>query len=66
LHYYWLALGRVRDAQHKLARDGYYNGKINGMMNDGTRSAIRQYQKDIQPAGHRNRETARNMGISTS
>jgi peptidoglycan hydrolase-like protein with peptidoglycan-binding domain len=33
---------RVRDAQHKPARDGYYNGKINGVMNDGTRMAIRQ------------------------
>jgi len=59
---------RVRDAQQKLARDGYYNGKVDGMMNDGTRSAIRQYQKDnnLPVTGHLNRETAKSMGINTS
>lgn len=58
----------MRDAQQKLAQDGYYNGKVNGMMNEGTRSAIRQYQKDnnLPATGHLNRETAKSMGISTS
>jgi peptidoglycan hydrolase-like protein with peptidoglycan-binding domain len=58
----------VRQAQQKLADGGYYSGKVDGMMNEGTRSAIRQYQHDkkLEVNGHLNRETAKSMGISTS
>ncbi len=58
----------VRAAQQKLAKDGFYSGKPDGAMNQGTRAAIRQYQKanNLPVTGRLTRETAQSMGISTS
>jgi len=57
----------VRAAQQKLSQDGFYSGKVDGNMNQGTRSAIRQYQKanNLQETGRLDRETAQKMGLAT-
>jgi peptidoglycan hydrolase-like protein with peptidoglycan-binding domain len=31
--------------QRRLARNGYYRGAIDGVIGDGTRSAIRSYER---------------------
>jgi len=36
----------VRRVQRQLASSGYYHGEIDGIMGSGTRSAIRNYQRD--------------------
>jgi peptidoglycan hydrolase-like protein with peptidoglycan-binding domain len=58
----------VRDAQRKLSNDGFYRGRVDGVMNEGTRAAIRQYQKqnNLPVTGRLTLETAQSMGISTS
>jgi hypothetical protein len=37
---------RVSDVQSALAREGYYDGPINGRLGDATRRALRKYQRD--------------------
>ena len=58
----------VRSAQQQLRQDGFYNGPVNGQMNQGTRAALRQYQKqnNLPVTGQVTRDTAQSMGISTS
>jgi hypothetical protein len=34
------------DVQKQLRRDGYYSGPIDGQIGDGSRGAIRSYQRD--------------------
>ena len=34
------------DVQRSLASQGYYNGEIDGILGDGTREAIADFQKD--------------------
>ncbi|HJT86358.1 MAG TPA: peptidoglycan-binding domain-containing protein [Bryobacteraceae bacterium] len=58
----------VRSAQQQLRQDGFYNGPVDGMMNQGTRAAIRQYQKqnNLPETGRLTRGTAQSLGINTS
>jgi hypothetical protein len=37
---------RVTDVQRALAREGYYDGAIDGVFGPGTRRALRNYQRD--------------------
>jgi hypothetical protein len=37
---------RVNDVQSALAREGYYDGAIDGRLGDTTRKALRRYQRD--------------------
>ena len=37
---------RVSDVQSALAREGYYDGPIDGNLGDATRKALRRYQRD--------------------
>jgi peptidoglycan hydrolase-like protein with peptidoglycan-binding domain len=36
----------VSDVQSALAREGYYDGPIDGKLGDATRRALRKYQRD--------------------
>ena len=38
--------GRVSDVQSALAREGYYDGAVDGKLGPATRSALRRYQRD--------------------
>ncbi len=35
----------VEEVQQRLARAGYYRGDIDGLIGDGTRNAVRRYQR---------------------
>ncbi|HEX8076207.1 MAG TPA: peptidoglycan-binding protein, partial [Chthoniobacterales bacterium] len=37
---------RVNEVQSALAREGYYDGPIDGRLNSATRKALRKYQRD--------------------
>ena len=37
---------RVSDVQSALAREGYYDGPIDGRLGSATRKALRRYQSD--------------------
>jgi len=37
---------RVSDVQSALAREGYYDGQIDGVLGPATRNALRHYQRD--------------------
>jgi len=37
---------RVSDVQRALAREGYYDGQIDGRLSNATRKALRRYQRD--------------------
>jgi hypothetical protein len=37
---------RVSDVQSALAREGYYDGAIDGVLGPATRNALRRYQRD--------------------
>ena len=37
---------RVSDIQSALAREGYYDGPIDGQLGNGTRRALRNYQRN--------------------
>ena len=56
----------VRFAQTSLRDRGYYTGPINGVMNQATRTAIRQLQRErnLQPTGNLDLITARELGIA--
>jgi len=57
----------VRFAQTGLRDRGYYTGPINGVMNQATRTAIRQLQRErnLQPTGNLDLITARELGIAS-
>ena len=38
--------GRVSEVQRALAREGYYDGAVDGVMGAGTRRALRNYERD--------------------
>ena len=38
--------GRVSEVQRALAREGYYDGAVDGVMGAGTSRALRKYQRD--------------------
>jgi len=54
----------VRRVQRQLASSGYYHGEIDGIMGSGTRSAIRNYQrdKDLRVDGEIGNELLSSMG----
>ncbi|MFN2623780.1 MAG: peptidoglycan-binding protein [Chthoniobacterales bacterium] len=37
---------RVNDVQSALAREGYYDGAVDGKLGPATRNALRRYQRD--------------------
>ncbi|HZE13836.1 MAG TPA: peptidoglycan-binding domain-containing protein [Chthoniobacterales bacterium] len=37
---------QISDVQNALAREGYYNGAIDGRLSPATRNALRRYQRD--------------------
>src|SRR5579859_6451675 len=51
--------GFVRFVQQELAKQGYYNGKIDGVSGPKTQAALRQFQQDrgIEPTGQATPET---------
>lgn len=55
----------IRAAQLALRDRNYYNGPINGVMNQATREAIRNFQRDrnIANTGELDLATARTLGI---
>jgi peptidoglycan hydrolase-like protein with peptidoglycan-binding domain len=57
----------IRFAQISLRDRGYYTGPINGVMNQATRNAIRQLQRDrnLNMNGELDLRTARELGIAS-
>lgn len=55
----------VTSAQERLARLGYYNGQIDGVIGQDTYRAIMRYQSDkgLAPTGKLNVETLESLGI---
>jgi peptidoglycan hydrolase-like protein with peptidoglycan-binding domain len=55
----------IRAAQTALRDQNYYHGPINGVMNQATRDAIRNFQRDrnISNTGELDLSTARTLGI---
>jgi len=52
--------------QQRLARAGYYHGPIDGIIGDGTRRAIRSYERDngLRADGEIDRQLLATMGLS--
>jgi peptidoglycan hydrolase-like protein with peptidoglycan-binding domain len=57
----------IRFAQISLRDRGYYTGPINGVMNQPTRNAIRQLQRErnLSTSGELDLSTARELGIAS-
>src|SRR6266516_2715999 len=57
---------RVVDVQRRLARAGYYHGRIDGIMGPQTRRAIRAYERDhnVPAYGVIDRQLMTTMGLS--
>ena len=57
----------IRFAQMNLRDRGYYTGPINGVMNEATRNAIRQLQRErnLGMNGELDLRTARELGIAS-
>ena len=55
----------VADAQDRLARAGYYHGKIDGVLGPETHHALVRYQSDkgLEPSGNLTDETLRSLGL---
>ena len=55
----------VADAQDRLARAGYYHGKIDGVLGPETRHALVRYQSDkgLDPSGNLTPDTLRSLGL---
>ncbi len=56
---------QVGDVQSALAREGYYDGAIDGRLGDATRKALRKYQRDhgLQVTGGINRAVIRALQL---
>ncbi len=56
----------ARQVQQRLARAGYYRGPIDGIIGDGTRRAIRSYERDngLRADGEIDRQLLATMGLS--
>ena len=52
-------------AQQALREDGFYSGPLDGTMNDGTREALRSFQrsKQINVTGRMDNETSHELGL---
>lgn len=59
---------RVRAAQQSLARQNYYRGTINGLLDDATQRALFEYQVDkgIIATGNLDGRTAKALGVSAA
>ncbi len=59
---------QMRVAQSKLYELGYYQGDINGILNDETLSALKSYQADnnLQTSGKLDSQTTASLGVSSS
>jgi peptidoglycan hydrolase-like protein with peptidoglycan-binding domain len=57
----------IRSAQMVLRDRGFYDGPINGVMNQPTRNALRQFQRDrnLAASGDLDLSTARALGIAS-
>lgn len=55
----------IQKVQEKLSDEGYYHGKIDGVMGPQTDSAIRQYQKaqGLPVTGHLDSQTGKRLGV---
>ena len=55
----------VAQVQQELARAGYYRGRVDGVMGNGTRNAIRAYKRanGLRADGRIDAELLRSMGI---
>ena len=55
----------VTSAQERLARLGYYNGQIDGVLGQDTYRAIMRFQSDkgLAPTGKLNAETLQSLGV---
>jgi peptidoglycan hydrolase-like protein with peptidoglycan-binding domain len=64
----YTAADRVRAAQTTLRRLGYYNGPINGTLNDATRRALFEYQVDqgLRGTGNLDGRTAQSLGLDVT
>lgn len=53
--------------QEELARYGYYDGNIDGVVGPGTRSAIYAYQQDygLEPTGYIDDQLLQSLGLTT-
>ncbi len=62
------AAALVADVQDTLQREGYYRGKIDGVLGPETRHAIVRYQSDkgLEPSGNLTSETLRSLGLRQS
>lgn len=58
----------VRRTQQELRSEGYYHGRVDGVMGPQTRQALRQYQRDhsLPANGRLTRPTAEHMGVPTT
>ena len=56
----------VAAVQRRLARGGYYRGSIDGVIGNGTRSAIRAYERNngLPVDGRIDRQLLRTMGLA--
>lgn len=63
----FVSVESIRFAQTSLRDRGYYTGPINGIMNQATRTAIRQLQRErnLTPTGNLDLMTARELGIAS-
>ncbi len=64
----YTAAARIRDAQQALARQNYYRGPINGLLDDDTRNALFQFQVDrgMRGTGNLDGRTAQALGLNLS
>lgn len=55
----------VKNVQKELSQEGFYTGKIDGIVGRKTKSALTDFQtiNDLQVTGTINQETLRAMGI---
>jgi hypothetical protein len=55
----------VVEVQRRLSSDGYYSGRIDGVLGSGTRRAIRNYERDhsLPADGGINRRLLTTMGV---
>ncbi len=56
---------RIVKAQQVLKADGFYSGPLDGTMNDGTREALRSFQrsKQINVTGRMDNETYHELAL---
>ena len=62
----YTAAARIQEAQQALARQNYYRGAINGLLDDDTRNALFQFQVDhgMRGTGNLDGRTAQALGLN--